>query len=154
MGSSKVDREGLKAKLQAEFEATLNAVVDSIDNARDGAWIADSEGLSRQALDRFRQQVYASDVFRHLWNHLKRNSFGPVAQGERNCLLSAIEDFGVQVGDEVAKTIAQKKAAKQIVREDPTSECGCPVCSSPGQFKGETQAAAGWTARQAATRGT
>lgn len=58
MGSSKVDREGLKAKLQAEFEATLNAVVDSIDNARDGAWIADSEGLSRQALDRFRQQVY------------------------------------------------------------------------------------------------
>ncbi|QDV23748.1 hypothetical protein [Aureliella helgolandensis] len=58
MGSSKVDREGLKATLQAEFEATLNAVVDSIDNARDGAWIEDSEGLSRQALDRFRQQVY------------------------------------------------------------------------------------------------
>ena len=56
MGSSKVDREGLKAKLQAEFEATLNAVVDSIDNARDGAWISDSEGLSRQ--DRFRQQMY------------------------------------------------------------------------------------------------
>jgi predicted 3-demethylubiquinone-9 3-methyltransferase (glyoxalase superfamily) len=58
MGSSKVDREVLKAKLQAEFEATLNVVVDSIDNARDGAWIEDSEGLSRQALDRFRQQVY------------------------------------------------------------------------------------------------
>jgi hypothetical protein len=63
--------------------------------------------------------------------------FGPVAQGEHNCLLSAIEDYGVQVGDEVAKTIAQKKAAKQIVREDPTSECCCPVCSSPGHFKGE-----------------
>ena len=65
------------------------------------------------------------------------DEFGPVAQGEHNCLLSAIEDFGVQVGDEVAKTIAQKKAAKQIVQEDPTSECCCPVCSSPGQFKGE-----------------
>jgi hypothetical protein len=58
MGSSKVDREGLKAKLQAEFEATLSAVADSIDNARDGAWIEDSEGVSRRALDRFRQQVY------------------------------------------------------------------------------------------------
>lgn len=63
--------------------------------------------------------------------------FGPVAQGEHNCLLSAIEDFGVQVGDAVAKTVAQKKASQQIVNADPTAECCCPVCSSPGQFKGE-----------------
>lgn len=63
--------------------------------------------------------------------------FGPVAQGEHNCLLSAIEDFGVQVGDAVAKAVAQKKASKQIVNEDPAGECCCPVCSSPGQFKGE-----------------
>jgi hypothetical protein len=62
MGSSKVDREALKAKLLADFEATLNAVADSVDNARDGAWIADSEGLSRQALDRFRQQIYEATV--------------------------------------------------------------------------------------------
>ena len=40
-----------------------------------------------------------------------------MAQGEHNGLLSAIEDFGFQVGDEVAKTIAQKKAAKHIVQE-------------------------------------
>ena len=63
--------------------------------------------------------------------------FGPVAKGEHNCLLTAIEDFGVQVGDEVAKTIAQKSAIKQIVQEEPASECCCPVCSSPGQFKRE-----------------
>lgn len=62
MGSAKVDREALKAKLLADFEATLNAVADSVDNARDGAWIEDSEGLSRQALDRFRQQVYEATV--------------------------------------------------------------------------------------------
>lgn len=62
MGSSKVDREALKAKLLADFEATLNAVADSVDNARDGAWIEDSEGVSRQALDRFRQQVYEAAV--------------------------------------------------------------------------------------------
>ena len=65
------------------------------------------------------------------------SEFAPVAQGKHNCLLSAMEDFGVQVGDEVAKTIAQKKAAKQIVQEQPTSDCCCPVCSSPGQFKSE-----------------
>lgn len=63
--------------------------------------------------------------------------FGPVAQGKYNCLLSAIEDFGVQVGDEVAKTIAQKTAAEQIVHTEASSECCCPVCDSPGQFKGE-----------------
>ena len=62
MGSSKVDREALKTKLLADFEATLNAVADSVDNARDGAWIEDSEGPSRQALDRFRQQVYEATV--------------------------------------------------------------------------------------------
>jgi hypothetical protein len=62
MGSSRVDREALEAKLLADFEATLNAVADSVDNARDGAWIEDSEGLSRQALDRFRQQVYEATV--------------------------------------------------------------------------------------------
>jgi hypothetical protein len=62
MGSSRVDREALKAKLLADFESTLNAVADSVDNARDGAWIEDSEGLSRQALDRFRQQVYEATV--------------------------------------------------------------------------------------------
>lgn len=62
MGKAKVDREALRAKLLADFEATLNAVADSVDNARDGAWIEDSEGLSRQALDRFRQQVYEAAV--------------------------------------------------------------------------------------------
>lgn len=63
--------------------------------------------------------------------------FGPVALGDHDCLLSAIEDFGVQVGDEVARTIAEKKAAKQIIEEESSSQCCCPVCNSPGQFKGE-----------------
>lgn len=63
--------------------------------------------------------------------------FGPVAQGKHNCLLSAIEDFGVQIGDEVAKTIAQKKADKQIAQGAAASECCCPECTSPGQFKAE-----------------
>ncbi|TWT74708.1 hypothetical protein CA13_59110 [Planctomycetes bacterium CA13] len=62
MESSKIDRDALRAKLQVEFEATLNAVADSVDNARDGVWIEDSEGISRQVLDRFRQQVYEATM--------------------------------------------------------------------------------------------
>jgi hypothetical protein len=54
----KLDRESLKARLLSEFEATVEAVADSIDNARDGFWIDDSEESSRQALDRLRQKVY------------------------------------------------------------------------------------------------
>ena len=62
MESSKIDRDVLRARLQAEFEATLNAVADSVDNARDGSWIEDSEGISRQVLDRFRKQVYEATM--------------------------------------------------------------------------------------------
>lgn len=60
--SAKVDREALKKQLLAEFEATVDAVADSIDNARDGYWIDDSEELSRVALDRLKQKVYEAGL--------------------------------------------------------------------------------------------
>jgi len=59
---AKVDREALKQRLQAEFEAAVEAVADSIDEARDGWWIDDSEEASRVALDRLRQQVYEAGL--------------------------------------------------------------------------------------------
>lgn len=58
----KLDRESLKARLLSEFEATVEAVADSIDNARDGYWIDDSEEASRVALDRLRQRVYEAGL--------------------------------------------------------------------------------------------
>lgn len=82
MGSSKLDREDLKAKLMAEFEATLNAVADSVDNARDGAWIEDSEGLSRQALDRFRQRVYEATIQAKI--NAAEAAFPPSEERKRN----------------------------------------------------------------------
>ena len=82
MGSSKLDREDLKAKLMAEFEATLNAVADSVDNARDGAWIEDSEGLSRQALDRFRQRVYEATIQAKI--NAAEAAFSPSEERKRN----------------------------------------------------------------------
>jgi hypothetical protein len=60
--SPKLDREALRAKLLAEFEATVSAVADSIDNARDGHWIEDSEEVSRVALDRLKQKVYEAGL--------------------------------------------------------------------------------------------
>lgn len=60
--SVKVDRAALKERLLLDFEATVEAVADSIDNARDGYWIDDSEEASRVALDRLRQRVYEAGL--------------------------------------------------------------------------------------------
>jgi hypothetical protein len=54
----KVDRASLRAQLLAEFERTVDAVVDAIDSAPAGRVICDSEEPARVALDRFRCQVY------------------------------------------------------------------------------------------------
>ncbi|MCA1628315.1 MAG: hypothetical protein LC742_10180 [Acidobacteria bacterium] len=58
----RLDREALRARLLAQFEATVEAVADSIDNARDGYWIEDSEEASRVALDRLKQKVYEAGL--------------------------------------------------------------------------------------------
>jgi hypothetical protein len=54
----KVDRAVLRGKLLAEFERTVNEVVDAVDNALRGRVIRDSEEPARVALDRFRAVVY------------------------------------------------------------------------------------------------
>jgi hypothetical protein len=54
----KLDRAALRAQLLAEFERTLDAVVDAVDSAPAGRVIRDSEEPARIALDRFRAKVY------------------------------------------------------------------------------------------------
>jgi hypothetical protein len=54
----KLDRAALRAQLLAEFERTVDAVVDAIDSAPAGRVIRDSEEPARVALDRFRTKVY------------------------------------------------------------------------------------------------
>ena len=61
-----------------------------------------------------------------------QEEFGEIPQGEHDCLLSAIEDFGVQVGDAVARAVSEVKAADQLTE---TGETCCPVCCSPGELK-------------------
>ncbi len=58
----KLDRAMLRAKLLAGFEATVEAVADSIDEARNGYWIEDSEEASRQAQDPLKQKVYEASL--------------------------------------------------------------------------------------------
>ena len=54
----KVDRAALRAQLLAEFERTVEEVVDAVDRAPAGRIIRDSEEPARVALDRFRCKVY------------------------------------------------------------------------------------------------
>lgn len=60
--------------------------------------------------------------------------FGEVPQGEHDCLLSAIEDIGVQVGDAVARAVLEVKAADPLKE---TGETCCPVRCSPVELRGE-----------------
>lgn len=54
----KVDRVALRSRLLAEFERTVDTVVDAVDNAAAGRLIRDSEEPARVALDGFRAKVY------------------------------------------------------------------------------------------------
>ena len=56
--SPKLDREKLLQDLLAEAERTVNEVADAVDGASPGRWIRDSEEPARDALDRFRKQVF------------------------------------------------------------------------------------------------
>lgn len=58
----KLDRAALRARLLAEFEQTVEAVADAVDNASSGRLIRDSEEPARVALDRFRTKVYEAVV--------------------------------------------------------------------------------------------
>lgn len=65
-----------------------------------------------------------------------RDEFGSqITKGDHDCLLSAIEDLSVQVGDQVAKRVAEIEAAEHVTKAA-HSEC-CPDCSSPGKLKPE-----------------
>jgi len=62
MDAPKLDRQALRAKLLAEFDATVAAVADAVDSAPKGRWIADSEEPSRLALDRFKRKAFEAAV--------------------------------------------------------------------------------------------
>ena len=58
----RIEPEELKRAMAAEFEQLLQETADALNKARDGAIIADSEWIVREAMARFRQKVFEKAV--------------------------------------------------------------------------------------------
>jgi hypothetical protein len=79
----RIEAAELRATVAADFEVMLKQTADALNAARDGAIIADSEMIVRDALARFRQKVYERAV------QLKADkaaaaAFSPSAQRQGN----------------------------------------------------------------------
>ena len=62
-----------------------------------------------------------------------REEFGPLALGEHSCLLEAAEEWGIQVGDELARAATQQELPQATAEPD---EARCPTCQQLGRWKG------------------
>jgi len=58
----RIDPEELRQAVASDFEKMLKETADALNKARDGAIIADSEGIVRDAMARFRRKVYEKAV--------------------------------------------------------------------------------------------
>ena len=63
-----------------------------------------------------------------------REEFGPVEAGEHSCLLEAAEEWGLQVGDELARAATQQELPAATADRD---EACCPKCRQQGRWKGQ-----------------
>ena len=62
-----------------------------------------------------------------------REEFGPQVVGNHSCLLEAAEEWGVQVGDELARAATQQEVAEVTEKID---EACCPQCGQLARWKG------------------
>jgi hypothetical protein len=63
-----------------------------------------------------------------------REEFGDVEVGESGCLLEAVEDWAVEVGDQLARRVM----AEQIAPAGVSAEEGqCPQCHQVARWKGQ-----------------
>jgi len=58
----RIEPEELEHAMRAEFRQLVKETADAMNKARDGAIIADSEWIVREAMARFRQKVYEKAV--------------------------------------------------------------------------------------------
>lgn len=63
-----------------------------------------------------------------------REEFGSLAAGEHACLLEAAEEWGVQLGDELARALTEEALPTAA---DPVEEAACPQCQQLGRWKGQ-----------------
>ena len=62
-----------------------------------------------------------------------REEFGPLEAGAHSCLLEAAEEWGLQVGDALARAATQQ--ALPVATAEPGEAC-CPKCQQQGDWKG------------------
>ena len=58
----RIEPEELRRAVAGDLEQMLQETAEALNKARDGAIIADSEGIVREALARFRQKVFEKAV--------------------------------------------------------------------------------------------
>jgi hypothetical protein len=62
-----------------------------------------------------------------------REEFGPLAVEGEVCLLEAVEDWGVLLGDELARTVTKQTLPAAA---DCSEEASCPACQKLGRWRG------------------
>ena len=63
-----------------------------------------------------------------------QEEFGSVSAGENGCLLEAVEEWAVQVGDQLARQVMAQQATPE---DPPAEEAECPRCHCLGRWKGQ-----------------
>ena len=76
----RIEPAELKDAMAVEIEQLAEETADALNKARDGAIIADSEQIVREAMARFRQKVYEKAVQMKA-DKAAKAAFSPSAQG-------------------------------------------------------------------------
>jgi len=79
----RIEPAELRQAVACDFERMLEETADALNKARDGAIIADSEHVVRDAMARFRQKVYEKAVQMKA-DKAAKAAFSPSAQREGN----------------------------------------------------------------------
>jgi hypothetical protein len=78
----RIEAEELKRAMAAEIDQLAKETAEALNKARDGAIIADSEKIVRDAMARFRQKVYEKGVQMKA-DKAAKAAFSPSAQCRR-----------------------------------------------------------------------
>ena len=77
----RIEPEELEQAMRGEFKQLAKETADAMNKARDGAIIADSEWIVRDAMARFRQKVYEKAVQMKA-DKAAKAAFSPSAQSQ------------------------------------------------------------------------
>lgn len=79
----RIEPEELEQAMRAEIKQLAKETADALNKARDGAIIADSEWVVREAMARFKQKVYEKAIQMKA-DKAAQAAFSPSAQREGN----------------------------------------------------------------------